>query len=309
MQGTCDTGPVSPETTPGRVILAGTPIGDSGTASPRLLETLAGARVIAAEDTRRLSDLLRRLGVTTPARVVSYFEGNEAARTPELLEMLAAGQDVVVVTDAGMPSVSDPGFRLVRAAIDAGFRVTSVPGPTAVTTALALSGLPTDRFCFEGFLPRKQGERRRRLQTLATEPRTMVLYEAPHRLADLLDDAAEILGADRPAAVCRELTKTWEEVRRGGLGELAIWARDAARGEITLVIAGAEGAEVSLERALELVEDLVDDGVKTSRAVARVAASTGLPRRELYDAVLARREVGGDAGAQEAGPVQGTDGR
>ena len=177
------------------VILAGTPIGDTASASPRLVQTLQGAQVIAAEDTRRLTDLLHRLQISTSARIVSYFEGNEAARTQELVEVLLAGQDVVVVTDAGMPSVSDPGFRLVSAAIEHGVRVTSVPGPTAVTTALAISGMPTDRFCFEGFLPRKRGERRRRLQELVDEPRTTVLYEAPHRVADLLHDAVEILGA------------------------------------------------------------------------------------------------------------------
>lgn len=188
------------------VILAGTPIGDTASASPRLVQTLQGAQVIAAEDTRRLTDLLHRLQISTSARVVSYFEGNEAARTQELLEVLLAGQDVVVVTDAGMPSVSDPGFRLVSAAIEHGVRVTSVPGPTAVTTALAISGMPTDRFCFEGFLPRKRGERRRRLQELVDETRTTVLYEAPHRVTDLLHDAVEILGAQRHAAICRELT-------------------------------------------------------------------------------------------------------
>ena len=181
------------KTQPGRVILAGTPIGDRRSASPALIETLRDARIIAAEDTRRLRDLLRRLDVETSARVVSYFEGNETARTSELIDCLLDGDDVVVATDAGMPSVSDPGYRLVTAAIEYGIVVTSVPGPTAVTTALAISGLPTDRFCFEGFLPRKPGERRRRLGELAEEPRTVVLYEAPHRLADLLDDAAEIL--------------------------------------------------------------------------------------------------------------------
>jgi 16S rRNA (cytidine1402-2'-O)-methyltransferase len=242
------------------VILAGTPIGDRRTASQALLETLQTAQVVAAEDTRRYHDLLRRLGITSSARVISFFEGNEAHRLPELLEELRAGRDVVVVTDAGMPSVSDPGFRLVRAAIDEGIGVTSVPGPTAVTTALALSGLPTDRFCFEGFLPRKAGERRRALAGLAAEPRTMVVYEAPHRLAALLAEAAAQLGADRPAAVCRELTKTYEEVRRGPLGELAEWAADGVKGEITVVIGGAPARSVGVAEATDMVAELVDGG-------------------------------------------------
>ena len=281
------------------VILAGTPIGDTASASPRLVQTLQGAQVIAAEDTRRLTDLLHRLQISTSARVVSYFEGNETARTQELLEALLAGQDVVVVTDAGMPSVSDPGFRLVSAAIEHGVRVTSVPGPTAVTTALAISGMPTDRFCFEGFLPRKRGERRRRLQELVGETRTTVLYEAPHRVADLLHDAVEILGAQRHAAICRELTKTYEEVHRGTLAQLRDWVEQGVRGEITLVLAGATAQTVSLADAVGMVDEVVADGEKTSRAVAGIAARTGLRRRELYDAFLAARRAGAGAGQSE----------
>lgn len=281
------------------VILAGTPIGDTASASPRLVQTLQDAQVIAAEDTRRLTDLLHRLQISTSARVVSYFEGNEAARTQELVEVLLAGQDVVVVTDAGMPSVSDPGFRLVSAAIEHGVRVTSVPGPTAVTTALAISGMPTDRFCFEGFLPRKRGERRRRLQELVDEPRTTVLYEAPHRVADLLHDAVEILGAQRHAAICRELTKTYEEVHRGTLAQLRDWVEQGVRGEITLVLAGATAQTVSLTDAVGMVDEVVADGEKTSRAVAGIAARTGLRRRELYDAFLAARRAG--VGASQSG--------
>ncbi|MDU1582017.1 16S rRNA (cytidine(1402)-2'-O)-methyltransferase [uncultured Cutibacterium sp.] len=281
------------------VILAGTPIGDTASASPRLVQTLQDAQVIAAEDTRRLTDLLHRLQISTSARVVSYFEGNEAARTQELVEVLLAGQDVVVVTDAGMPSVSDPGFRLVSAAIEHGVRVTSVPGPTAVTTALAISGMPTDRFCFEGFLPRKRGERRRRLQELVDEPRTTVLYEAPHRVADLLHDAVEVLGAQRHAAICRELTKTYEEVHRGTLAQLRDWVEQGVRGEITLVLAGATAQTVSLADAVGMVDEVVADGEKTSRAVAGIAARTGLRRRELYDAFLAARRAG--AGASQSG--------
>ncbi|RCK70797.1 16S rRNA (cytidine(1402)-2'-O)-methyltransferase [Desertihabitans brevis] len=272
----------------GVLVLAGTPIGDVDDAPPRLVAELARADVVAAEDTRRLQRLLQRLGAEAPARVVSYFEGNEAARTEQLAEELVAGARVLVVTDAGMPSVSDPGYRLVRAAIERGVRVTAVPGPSAVLTALAVSGLAVDRFCFEGFLPRKDGERRRRLQGLAAEERTMVFFEAPHRLAAFLDAAAEVWGAGRPAAVCRELTKTYEEVRRGTLAELAAWAADGVRGEITVVVAGAEPAG-GPEEALELVRALIADGVRLSDAVAQVAASTGVKRNALYKSALADR--------------------
>lgn len=294
----------------GRVILAGTPIGDRRTASQALLETLGQATLVAAEDTRRYHDLLRRLGVTSSARVVSFFEGNEAHRLPELLEELRSGQDVVVATDAGMPSVSDPGYRLVRAAIDEGITITSVPGPTAVTTALALSGLPTDRFCFEGFLPRKAGERRRALAGLADEPRTIIVYEAPHRLAALLAEASAQLGADRPAAVCRELTKTYEEVRRGPLSELAEWAAQGVRGEITVVIGGATGGPVSMEQATGMVADQVARGERMSTAVAQVAARTGVSRRELYEASLDSRDQadGAPDGADDTADADDTDG-
>jgi 16S rRNA (cytidine1402-2'-O)-methyltransferase len=224
---------------PGRVLLAATPLGRPDDASERLRAALATAPVIAAEDTRRLRRLCADLGVTAAGRVVSFHDANEDSRVPQLIEALRDGLDVLVVTDAGMPSVSDPGYRLVAAAVAAGLPVTSLPGPSAVTTALAVSGLPVDRFCFEGFLPRKAGERRRALETLAGEARTLVFFEAPHRLAEALADLATAFGPDRPAAVCRELTKTHEEVRRGTLGELAGWAAGDVRGEITVVVAGA----------------------------------------------------------------------
>jgi 16S rRNA (cytidine1402-2'-O)-methyltransferase len=271
-------------------VLAGTPIGDSTDASPALVEALTGADLIAAEDTRRLRTLLARLGVTTTARVVSYFEGNESARTPELVAAMLDGATVVVATDAGMPSVSDPGYRIVVAAIEAGVRVTAVPGPSAVLTALAVSGLPVDRFCFEGFLPRKAGERSRRLAELSREARTMVFFEAPHRTAEMLSAAAEVLGADRPGVICRELTKRYEEIVRGGLGELAEWAADGVRGEVTIVIGGAvvdPGDE--LARALERVQGLVSEGVRLKEAVADVAAATGVRKNALYEAALGRR--------------------
>lgn len=271
-------------------MLAGTPIGNVEDASPALRAALATADVIAAEDTRRLHGLLTRLGVTTSARVVSYFDGNEASRVSGLLDALAEGRTVVVVSDAGMPTVSDPGYRVVAAAVDAGLPVRVVPGPSAVLVALALSGLPTDRFCFEGFLPRKGGERRRRLSALASEERTMVFFEAPHRLEEFLADARSALGDDRRAAVSRELTKTWEETRRGTLAELADWAAAGVRGEITVVVAGAAPAGVSIEDALPLVAERVAAGEQFSAAVAAVAADAGLPRKSLYAAALAARK-------------------
>lgn len=271
-------------------MLAGTPIGNVEDASPALRAALATADVIAAEDTRRLHGLLTRLGVTTSARVVSYFDGNEASRVSGLLDALAEGRTVVVVSDAGMPTVSDPGYRVVAAAVDAGLPVRVVPGPSAVLVALALSGLPTDRFCFEGFLPRKGGERRRRLAALASEERTMVFFEAPHRLEEFLADARSAFGDDRRAAVSRELTKTWEETRRGTLAELADWAAAGVRGEITVVVAGAAPAAVSIEDALPLVAERVAAGEPFSAAVAAVAADAGLPRKSLYAAALAARK-------------------
>jgi 16S rRNA (cytidine1402-2'-O)-methyltransferase len=276
----------------GLLVLAGTPIGHPGDASPRLAEELATADLVAAEDTRRLRRLTAALGVVPAGRVVSYHEHNEATRTPELVQEMLAGQRVLLVTDAGMPSVSDPGYRLVRAAVDAGVRVSAVPGPSAVLTALAVSGLPVDRFCFEGFLPRKPGERAARLRALLDEPRTMVFFEAPHRLGKTLAAMAEAFGPERPGVVCRELTKTYEEVRRGGLAELAEWAADGVRGEVTVVVGGAPaGAEATTDPA-ELaarVARLETEGLPRKAAMAAVAAKAGVPRRVVYDAVLAAR--------------------
>src|SRR5215510_10769660 len=216
----------------GTLIVAATPIGRADDASPRLAAALASADVVAAEDTRRLRRLAGDLGVTIAGRVVSYFEGNEARRTSDFVDALRAGDDVLLVTDAGMPSVSDPGYRIVAAAIEADLPIRVLPGPSAVLAALAVSGLPVDRFCFEGFLPRKAGERRARLAELAAEPRTCVYFEAPHRLAESLAAMADAFGGDRGAAVCRELTKTYEEVKRGPLSELAAWAAEGVKGEI-----------------------------------------------------------------------------
>ncbi|MDO5675959.1 MAG: 16S rRNA (cytidine(1402)-2'-O)-methyltransferase [Propionibacteriaceae bacterium] len=274
----------------GALILAATPIGSSDDASQKLRDTLTTADLIAAEDTRRFITLTKRLGIEPQARIVSYFEGNEASRTRELVEAVAAGQRVVLVTDAGMPSVSDPGYRVVTACIEEGLRVTAVPGPSAVLTALAVSGLPVDRFCFEGFLPRKAGERRRRLAALAAEERTMVFFEAPHRLAEFLADAAAELGEGRAGAVCRELTKPYEEIIRGSLSELATWAGGEVRGEVTVVISGAELAETTADDALALVRQAMAGGAKLSSAVAEVAKITGTNRKELYAAALADKE-------------------
>jgi 16S rRNA (cytidine1402-2'-O)-methyltransferase len=272
----------------GLLVLAGTPIGDPADAPPRLARELAAADVVAAEDTRRLHRLAKELDVAIAGRVVSYFEGNEAARTPELVARLAEGARVLLVTDAGMPSVSDPGYRLVAAAVAAGVRVTAAPGPSAVLTALALSGLPVDRFCFEGFAPRKAGERARVLAANADEPRTMVYFEAPHRLAETLAAMAAAFGPGRAAAVCRELTKTYEEVKRGTLAELAEWAQPGVRGEITVVVAGAEPRkpQESPEELVAMVTRREAAGEHRKAAIAAVAAEAGVPKRVVFDAVV-----------------------
>jgi 16S rRNA (cytidine1402-2'-O)-methyltransferase len=233
----------------GVLTLAGVPIGRPEDAPARLVAALAGADVIAAEDTRRIRQLAAALDVRLTARVVSYYDVIEVRRAAELVTELQAGKNVLVVTDAGMPAISDPGYRLVAAAAENGIRVTAVPGPSAVTTALAVSGLPTDRFCFEGFPPRKGGERARRLRELAADARTHVLFESPRRVAATLAELRESHGDDRAAVICRELTKTHEEIVRGSLAELAAWAAEqeasgGVRGEITLVVAGIGQAAV-----------------------------------------------------------------
>lgn len=277
--------------TTGRVVLAATPIGNHDDASPRLVAALTGADVVAAEDTRRLLGLCRRLGVTPGGRVLSFHEHNEGGRLAELLAVVREGGTVLVVSDAGMPTVSDPGYGLVRAAAAEGLPVTVVPGPSAVLAALAVAGLPTDRFTFEGFLPRRAGERARALADLADERRTMVFFEAPHRLAATLAAMADGMGADRPAAVCRELTKTYEEVRRGSLAELTAWASaDEVRGEIVVVVGGAQPS--SPPDVQDLVADVLvraDTGERLKDAVAAVAERAGVPKRALYEAALARR--------------------
>jgi 16S rRNA (cytidine1402-2'-O)-methyltransferase len=276
------------------LVLAGTPIGDLADAPPRLAAELVRADIVAAEDTRRLRRLTEALGVRTTGRVVSYFEGNEAARTGELADQLAGGARVLLITDAGMPSVSDPGYRLVAAAVERAVPVTAVPGPSAVLTALAVSGLPVDRFCFEGFLPRKAGERAARLREAAGEPRTLVFFEAPHRLAATLAAMAEIFGPGRRAAVCRELTKTYEEVRRGPLAELATWAEPGVRGEITVVVEGARPDPAQRPDAAELVRRVAareeELGERRKEAIAEVAREAGMPKREVFDALVAAKK-------------------
>jgi len=276
--------------TTGRLLLGGAPIGDPGDVGPRFRRALAGATIIAAEDTRRLRRLATSLEVELRARVVSYFDGNEAQRTPELLADLLAGSDLLLVTDAGMPSVSDPGYRLVTAAIEHDVRVTCLPGPSAVTTALALSGLPCDRFCFEGFLPRRLGPRRNALRAAAAEPRTLVFFEAPHRIAECLADIAATFGGDRRAAVCRELTKVHEEVRRGSLTELASWAAAGLRGEITVVVAGAPSATASDDELAAAVDHMVATGQSRRDAITAVAAERGVSRRVVYAAATAQSQ-------------------
>ena len=279
-------------------MLAATPLGDPRDASARLVDALATADVVAAEDTRRTRRLAADLGVRIAGRVVSFYDAVEADRTVELVAAAQGGATVLVVSDAGMPTVSDPGFRLVRAAVDADVPVTVLPGPSAVLAALAVSGLAVDRFCFEGFLPRKAGERAARVRELAGEPRTMVLFEAPHRLAETLQALVDGLGPDRAAAVCRELTKTYEEVRRGPLAELAAWASDGVRGEITVVVAGASAAEQRTVAGLAGAADWVAQvrageaaGLTRKEAIADVARRADVPRREVYAAVVAARDA------------------
>ncbi|UWF76955.1 MULTISPECIES: 16S rRNA (cytidine(1402)-2'-O)-methyltransferase [Microbacterium] len=270
------------------IILAATPIGNLGDASRRLVEVLENAEVVAAEDTRTTQRLLQALSIANRPRLIALHDHNEKQKAAELAE-LAAEQDLVVLSDAGMPTVSDPGYGLVAAAVERGVTVTALPGPSAVITALAVSGLPTDRFSFEGFLPRKPGERRQALRMLAAEPRTMVFFESPARLSAALTDMGEAFGPDRRIAVCRELTKLYEEVRRGTAAQLAAWAGDGVKGEIVLVVEGAPTRTVSAEDALAQVQALVASGIRLKDAAAEVAAATGLSSRDLYQAALAAR--------------------
>jgi 16S rRNA (cytidine1402-2'-O)-methyltransferase len=275
---------------PGSIVLAATPIGNAGDASARLIAALATADVVAAEDTRRLRDLAARLGVAVTGEVLSLNDHNERERAGDLVERAAAGETVLVVSDAGMPTVSDPGFRVVVAAAEAGVAVSILPGPSAALAALAVSGLATDRFCFEGFLSRKAGERRAALAGLASEARTMVFFEAPHRVVATLGAMAEAFGGERPASVSRELTKTYEETRRGTLAELAAWAAAAApKGEIVVVVAGAPRSSTSLAALVAEALARVGSGERLKEAVRDVSAVAGVSSRELYAAALEAR--------------------
>lgn len=281
---------MNPVSDRGLLVLAATPMGQAGDASARLCTALATADVVAAEDTRRTKQLATALGVQITGRLVSFYDAVEAARLPGLVEEVTAGRTVLLVTDAGMPSVSDPGYRLVAACVAAELDITCLPGPSAVTTALALSGLPVERFCFDGFAPRRSAARRSFFGELVDERRACVFFEAPHRIAACLADAADVLGADRRAAVCRELTKTYEQVRRGTLGELAAWAADGVRGEITVVLAGATPVARKPADLVGAVTELVETGTRLKDATAQVSARHGVSRRELYEAVLRDRE-------------------
>ncbi|WP_431865755.1 16S rRNA (cytidine(1402)-2'-O)-methyltransferase [Microbacterium paraoxydans] len=270
------------------IILAATPIGNLGDASRRLVEVLENAEIVVAEDTRTTQRLLQALKIDNRPRLIALHDHNEKQKAAELAA-LAAETDLVVLSDAGMPTVSDPGYGLVAEAVAQGVTVTAIPGPSAVLMALAISGLPTDRFTFEGFLPRKPGERRATLSALAAEPRTMVFFESPSRLATTLTDMGAAFGADRRIAVCRELTKLYEEVRRGAASELAAWAADGVKGEIVVVVEGAPRRDASPEDALAQVQALVADGTRLKEAASEVAALTGLSSRDLYQAALAAR--------------------
>lgn len=274
----------------GRIVLAATPIGNVGDASARLIDALATADVVAAEDTRRLRDLARRLGVAVAGEVISLNDQNERERAGDLVARAGAGRTILVVSDAGMPTVSDPGFRVVVAAAEAGVAVTVLPGPSAALAALAVSGLATDRFCFEGFLPRKAGERARALAALGAEARTMVFFEAPHRLAATLAAMAAAFGGGRPASISRELTKTYEETRRGGLGDLAAWAVAAVpKGEIVVVVAGAAATGASFAALVAEALERASAGERLKEAVKDIAAAAGVSSRDLYAAVLESR--------------------
>ena len=269
--------------------LAATPLGNPGDASPRLKEAIASAEVIAAEDSRRFHRLAADLGVTFTARVISFFDGNETARTEEVLALLQSGKKVLVVSDAGMPTISDPGFRLTRDAIALGIDVVVIPGPSAPTMALALSGLATDRFTFEGFLPRSSGARLAHLETLRFEERTMVLFEAPHRITESLKDAAQIFGSDRQAAICREMTKTYEETVRGSLQELILWSESKEiLGEITVVLAGVPvgTAEKTANEIVARVREYESAGMDRKDAISTVAKECELPKKVVYAAVV-----------------------
>jgi 16S rRNA (cytidine1402-2'-O)-methyltransferase len=277
------------------LILAAIPLGNPGDASSRLKEAIIAADFIAAEDSRRFGRLCAELGITYDAKIYSFFEGNENERLEPLLAILKEGKDLLVVSDAGMPGISDPGYRLTREAIAAGIPIRVLPGPSAVTTALLFSGLPTDRFCFEGFLPRTSGARITALEKLASEERTMIFFEAPHRLLESLQDCVTVLGAERLGAICREMTKTYEETIRGSLAELTTWAQEhEVLGEITLVVAGFDASARTFTPAdlVEMVLAREGQGESRKEAIAEVAKATGIAKREVFDVMVAHKSAG-----------------
>ncbi|MCS4485171.1 16S rRNA (cytidine(1402)-2'-O)-methyltransferase [Gleimia sp. 6138-11-ORH1] len=273
----------------GSILLAATPIGDTADASPRLVKALQEADLIGAEDTRKLLNLCGRLGIKTTAKIIALHEHNENERAKKLLEAAAAGQRVMVVSDAGMPTVSDPGFRVASQAAAAQIKVSALPGPSAVLTALAVSGLPSDRFCFDGFVPRKESDRRKFFAALKTEPRTMIFFDSPKRVHETFGVLEEVFGADRKAVLCRELTKTYEEILRGTVSELKDLTEGEIRGEITLVIAGAEKSSKDPADYVAQVKALAAEGMRLKDAAAQVAEATGLRKNELYQAALAAK--------------------
>ena len=278
------------------LILAATPLGNPQDASDSLKSAITSCKFIAAEDSRKFTRLCADLGITYDAKVISFFEGNEIERIAELTKILSEGNDLLVVTDAGMPGVSDPGYRLVRAAIDANVKIKVIPGPSAVTTALLLSGLPTDRFCFEGFAPRTSGARISWFEELVNEERTIIFFEAPHRLVDSLTDALKVFGENRVGAICRELTKTYEEVKRGSLSELLTWAKSKEiLGEITVVLSGFDRSdiEVSNEDLVSQVLKIEAAGIARKEAIAEVAKVTGIAKRRVFDAMVEHKSSEG----------------
>ena len=271
------------------LVLAATPLGNPLDASARLKKAIESAEIIAAEDSRRFHRLASDLEVTFTARIISFFEGNEKERTAEILTLLREGKEVLVVTDAGMPTISDPGFRLMRDAIAENLPIVVIPGPSAPMMAIALSGLPTDRFTFEGFLSRSAGARQSHLESLRFEERTMIFFEAPHRITECLTDALEIFGGDRRAAICREMTKRYEETIRGTLEQLATWSTsNEVLGEITIVIAGAATDSAALTAAdmVARVREFEAAGMDRKTAIATVADEFGIAKRLVYAAVV-----------------------
>jgi len=278
----------------GQLILAATPLGNVLDASPRLKQTLTEADLIAAEDTRKAKRLIQDLNLDIKAPIISFFEENEIEKIPELINKLKQGSKIVVISDAGTPAISDPGFKLVRSAVSENIPVEVLPGPSAVTTALALSGLPTDRFCFEGFVPRTQGAREKFFDNLKYENRTIVFFEAPHRLLETLEVATSTLGKERKAALCREMTKTYEETVRGTLREIQEWANSKEiLGEITIVISGAEAdaKEFTQQMIIDAVRKLENVGMERKEAIAAVALELDLPKREVFDAMVAAKNA------------------